>query len=74
MAKRHATEEDVMEFIRAVYPDAPELATASSDEKTCLHDAVLLIAVLRHELAEAAKEIQGLKSALRGAERRNASV
>jgi hypothetical protein len=52
-----ATYDDVLQFIRAVYPDAPELAIASFSEKQVLNDAANLIVQMRLELSQAADAI-----------------
>jgi hypothetical protein len=48
-----ATYDDVLRFIRAVYPDAPELALASFSEKQALIDAAEVIEDLRNTVRAA---------------------
>jgi len=51
-----STPEYIVEFIRAICPEAPELYMAFFNEKTALQDATELIADLRQRLEQAEEE------------------
>jgi hypothetical protein len=62
-SKQRATDEDVMRFIRAVYPEAPHLALASFNEKKALNDAAELIEQLRQTVADKESDCARLHNA-----------
>ena len=52
------TPDYIRKFIEAVYPEAPDLALASFNEKVCLEDATALILSERSEVAALEKELE----------------
>jgi hypothetical protein len=57
-----ASKDDVMRFIRAVCPEAPELYLASFDEKKALNDAAQLIEDLQIEVAGLHRQVEAYRS------------
>lgn len=56
----------IYDFIAAVYPEAPDLAMASFDERTVLIEATLQLAQARLDAAELARLREMEKRALTG--------
>ena len=52
MAKQPASEETVNEFMRAVYPTAPNLATMVFDEETVLQEAIRQLNAMREAIRQ----------------------
>ena len=80
MAKRAASNQEIEDFITAVFPEAPQLAMAAFDEAHTLRTATTLITNLRasHQRLYAALRLQldhfgdplkVIRSALKDAER-----
>ncbi len=68
--KQRATEDDIRQFMAAVYPEAPELAMASFDERGVLRTATALIRAQRARIVELVREYQGaVEAAIRCVER-----
>lgn len=60
--EKPARDSDVLAFIAAVFPDAPELARLSFDEGHVLRTATSQLALLRDENARLTKENETLRS------------